>query len=850
MKAALLALIAAQLMARAAAAQLIAPEVVVNGEPGSEFIYSVRYYEDGKPQSTTVSRGKIPAADEAEVRLPLEGDCDGIRMSIAVAGFSGWKASLKDGIEDGTTATQNSPGVMALEIGAVPERDPLPDLNAYPDAAGQATIGQFMRSLANADSRALVSDLPLANIDWPVLDAYFTRLHQELGRIQYPAGDQVFGDWLTWEGSLGAQVYSGMVRFERGNSHFRLMTIDGKLVDVEPSAPLMPADWLVKPPDCELYIGLSNSLLRSLFAGDAAGSQLLFSRRYDDEVTVEKVAEWCNQLRESYGTEVTRGRFANVDFTDGSNGSKHLNVRTLLKLNSGKQCLGTVRFAIDASKDTVSRAHLQSFHVAETFPSAEPAKAELLMRLLRELHSSTEPNVAAAWYAAFSEEVQRLQSLEELTAFLAALNEGGVQPMGGFSLDLWNHSGGEVSTTSGSLLCSMGQEVRFKVHWLGDRVYGVSVNSMCLAQSTLGLRQPVDGMQLDEQPEVRAAGFWRALLAADAAKAHQYLGPLFAQRVSLEQLQQMVASDEGVDAPAPSVTNITLDSLRLVEDDDRTAPIAIGVHQVAEFSDGSYLPLYSEFARVGDNAWELRKFSSDVVADFPVDGSTQLTAFAQPFLEQAPDKLLQLFAPAVRERSDPRLTAAFMKSTAALLGEPMKLSKQAGFTRQIADGMQVLVLEGYLSGPERYVPFSAVFEQERLLRFKFEHPSIAGFAVNMEETAPVDEFLVDFLRRWHDPSRLGEDGQRLVADLSEDLQTPAALAKLGELQREFQLDYGPWLDAKIIDRRSSPGHPADIEVDVALAFERGEKLLQLTLVANALQLRVAEIEVLEQKKAE
>jgi hypothetical protein len=873
-----------------ASAQWMAPTLEISGQPGQPFVCMVRYYDQTAAKTTTITRGEIPRSQPAVAILPLDAGPlaaghAGMRVAVAASGYDLTQVTLLDGDDELATSERNTPGMIILSTEKVPADAGFPDLSPFPNATDHKFLSRFLTAVERGDAHLMVSDLPLANIDGPVFQAYLLALREAFGPLQLPAADRLAGEWLTWDGNLEARVYAGRLRFDHGECTVRMMTIDGKLVDFEPSAPELPADWLQQLPTREPYEAQGQALLHGLLAGQAMGSQLLFSRKYQPELTIEKVATLSNELREKYGTAITSSRViahqledivlaVQADESEAAVApDKRLAIDYLLTLDSGKQCIGRVSFIIPTGRDLVSRAHLQSVFVTESLPSAYPQKARLLKELLGQLMVSSPDDAAVTWHAQWDTTVGSLQTTQQLARFLEQLLGRAGKPAKAPQLELWSFTEGAKQTTSGPLAMQDGSQLQVTAHWLENRLYGMTFVGPNVAMSTLDILPPwADSAEANtsgpsasnpdpstaNSPAAHATRFWKALLSGDAPSAHALLGPVFRKSVSVQDLEAMVAVDPlppagNGEQPVPAgLQELALDSVRLQARDGRSSAIAIGVYHLASFADDSYLPVYCEYA-YGLNAanqptFELQAFSAENDATYPVIDHSQATRFADWFMERRIDTLIERLPAHARATADPRLLTLFMESVLETLGESPQLSPQVTAIRRIEQGQSRLDVSGRLRGGLAEIPFSATFERELLLEFDFEHPAMYAFAARMQDFSPIDERLERFIHSWHDSSKLLDSPQRLAGLLGENLRTQPALDRLGQLQHEYQLTSGD-LQGMSIQRHAASPNSNEIAVDVRVRFEQGEELFRITFAINAITAWITGIEIIEKVEA-
>ncbi|MCA9133011.1 MAG: hypothetical protein KDA45_07640, partial [Planctomycetales bacterium] len=324
-----------------AQAPLQAPRLRLAGPAGQTVIVVTRYYQAEQASKTVGSRFELGSAVQD---IPLEEGSEGVRCFLIVPTNGQLVAALYDGQTLLSRATSAQPQVLQLLGGAVPE-DSFRPPRALLDEREKRLAAQFFAALKPAAStRELVSNLPVANIDWQSLDAYSQTLQAELGTLRESAL-QLDG-WLSWDGTLGARAISGLAEFEHGSCRFTLMEVDGKLVDVLVHSESMPPDWFHGPADSQAFQERSESLVRDLFSGQVAAAHSQFSPKYQAQVTRQTLAELSDGLNERFSAEVVGVELKKtwLGLYDSESRSKTFHVLHAISLADGKRLVSTVDF--------------------------------------------------------------------------------------------------------------------------------------------------------------------------------------------------------------------------------------------------------------------------------------------------------------------------------------------------------------------------------------------------------------------------------------------------------------------------------------------------------------------------
>ncbi len=833
------------LLARPGQAQemLEDPQLQFSGRPGQTVIYSVGYFHEQLASETVRSRVELPADGSPLEPQQLQFGYSGMRIEIAVASAEPFTARLLDGEKVVSERQCQAVGTIRLEYGQLPASDPWSVPRALLNGAEQQWVADFVDAMRAGEVEPLVSSLPIANIDWQTLSAYFAAVKGALGQPLQRDGGTLADGWIGWEGSLGARVLSGPVAFEKGRCDFKLMLVDGKLVDVVPSTSALPEDWFKERPQAlEAYIQRAHTLARALLAGNIAGGQLLFSPRYHEEVTLESLRELSGELRVLVDDHQPEIVFQRSDFLPAGSDSFDMRLRlhSVLTSKNGQRCLSQVDFIFPSGAEVIGRGHLASIHIREAWTSAAPGLASQQAELLGMIGTMDAQDAAAQWLEKIHPQVKEHISPEELTRFIAAAAEQLGRPVAAIDFDQWQASAGAYSTAVGPVEFTTAAEARVQSNWLDGHWLGISLLSDNFAASTHDL--------VSQYHDVQELGirFWESLFEGNFPAAHACLAEDFQRRLSVEQLQELFESAEF--GTLGRVRGVIYDRVRIADRDARPLPVMLTAYCIVEFDDGSYLPVSCEFTRSSTQAatTQLLSFSTDVSGTFPLAAGAESQMFWEAFRGADSEAVSRLVSEATRARIQPEVLSAFLLELQQVLGSGSgDSSPWVGRTLRVYDSeRQLMQLNRRMLGPRGRVDVLATFERGELRNFQFVHPALETYVGRVENKALLDTHARAFVDVWLSSNTLRLDGtERLQPFLASELNNDAGLGRLVELHRQLSLESGSKLDAQVVERNASD-ESNRIELELRVQLERGERTVKLTYAVNAFAGLITQVEVM------
>ncbi len=822
---------------------LAAPQLELRGPAGQTVIYTVRYFSNHVAGETIHSRVDLPADGSPLELQSLDFGYDGLQVQIAVATSQPFSVRLLDGDQVLREKSTQAAGMIDLRYGGVPEGDSLTMPRALLTPAESQFVERFIQGIRLGSAEPLVSSLPLANIDWQTLSTYFDTLTRELGVPQTEMKEQLDG-WISWEGSLGARVLSGKVEFTNGSCHFKLMQIEGKLVDVVPRAPALAEDWMDQPPkSLDAYIAQAHRLTQALLAGNVSGGQLLFSQRYHEDVTVEVVEELSRTLRAMVDDHDPTLEFKRFDFSLAApqSSDRRLRIHSVIKSDSGQRCLGHVDFVFPSGEDVIGRGHLSSIYIHEAWNSAAPELAQHLAEMLSSVGSEEPRSVATKWMKRMHPELQPHIDQDKLAQFIESLGQAIGTKTGEIDFDLWESSESQQSTGStayGPVEFALAPQTTVQSHWSDDKWIGLTFVSAQVAMSTLDL---IPQYQVVQDRGVR---IWTHLFGGQFAAAHELLDNRFRERFTLVQLTELCEESEFPELA--QLRAVTLDRIRVLERDNRPQATMFSAYFIAEFVDDSYFPVSCELTFDSQTStFSIMNFSTDVVHTFPIAAEEMQLQFWNAFANADPAAIGRMVSEATRQNIQPVILAAFLSELQELLGvnEGTLLRPATRMLREYDLGNQLLRLNSQVVGPKGIVDVEASFERKTLRNFHFKHPALSDFVHRIADQTFLDSSSNQFIDSWLSAENLRpENRDRLARFLTAELRGDAGMSRLEELHRRILLEAGELVSVEIVSR--TPLRGANLfDIELLVQLERETRTIRLTYEVNAIEGVIAAVEV-------
>jgi hypothetical protein len=493
--------------------------------------------------------------------------------------------------------------------------------------------------------------------------------------------------------------------------------------------------------------------------------------------------------------------------------------------------------------EVIGRGHLASIHIRETWPSADPELARQQSAMLAMIGTLAPEEAAAKWMESMHPNLKEHIRQEDLTTFIAAAAEQLGEPATAINLDRWQASSGAYSTAMGPVEFTKAA-TRVQSNWMDGHWLGVSLLTENFAASTHDLLpQYTDVQEL-------AVRFWESLFEGNFAAAHACLAEDFQRRLGVEQLQELFESAEF--GTLTRLQRVTYDRLRIADRDSRPLPVMLTAYCIAEFEDGSYIPISCEFTRGGavEAVPQLLNFSTDVIGTFPLADATEGQLFWKAFSGADSAAIRRLVSQETRDRIQPEVLSGFLSELQQVLGSDGEESSSstssfAGRALRVYDaGRQLVQLNRRVVGPQGQVDMLATFERGELRNFQFTHPALETFAQRVENKALLDAPAREFLQLWLSSDSLRvENTERLKPFLASELKDEAGMGRLIGLHRQLLLESGGMLDAEIVARTPSADSNR-IELEWRLQLERGERRVKLTYKVNALAGLIEDVQVI------
>ncbi len=801
------------------------PRLRISGPEGQFVVVTARYFNAGQVVRTVTSRLQINPQTEP---MLLDFGYSGVLLTITVPTKRPVTLELLDGDHVVAAKTTEAIGAVDLKHGLA-EVDPAWERQrVLLNDDEQAFARSFLDGLSSGHLRNLVSDLPMANIDWPMLEAYCQAVSSTLGPISQNAMD--LDGWLSWQGSLGARVLAGTVHFANGTCDFTLMVIEHRLVDVLVNSKEMPDAWFPGPSSETIYIARSDQLANFLFRGAAAQARDLFSRRYYEDVTLESLQELSGKLRQRYGTEVVASEYKKSELEDYDpvTRSRTLKIYHAVALETGKRCINETNIVFPCGPNIISRGHLASINIREAWQSAAPELAESALTLLNAMSGTFEANaVFDLFHPDMLAQLDRRSFAERLQGVSNSFGSLNAAP----DWDQWQAEQSRGFVTAKGPLEFENEIAIAQLNFADGKLLGVTLLGEDHAVSTLDLVTGPKAISRIGQ------AFWENLLAGETESAHKLLAPEFQTQFPLERFLEFVdASDIG---DLQGFKEIRAEGVRFADRLDRSLPVMLTAYYIVELDGGQHQPLRCEFRGLeASTGWEyeLLNFNTEFAAAFPVTDYRQAKRLVQAIQSADGSQLLSLLAEVDRPAAELVIMNGFLgklRSTFGPLHQPARFKN----LHQYSPGERVEMVTCTLSAETLDIPLSAVFQYDALKSFSLHAPPMTYFLDAIEDDGVFRRSIEQFVELWSG-KQIGAAMQKMV----DDLQTEEVGERLRRILDKLEREHGPYQGMSIVRLTRSQTFNS-VRGELQLRFERGLAAIILDLQVDAFAARIASIEL-------
>ncbi len=765
---------------------LAAPQLSIEC-PSKQTVYAfIRYYVADRVDKTVTRR---LTANIGETREPLEFGFDGLHVRLAIPTRLPLTVALLDGGRIVQEVKSKSIGFIDIKYGEVSDSDVFELPRVFPNDREEELIRVFISCMQEADTKEIVSTSKAAKIQWQTLDAFCEAVEENLGEYKQVA-DPPDG-WLTWDGNFNTRVFSGPLAFERANCLITFVVADGLLFDVSFDCEEIPENWFRGPASDALFVEKSALLAKRLFALDdpqqAQEVQAMFGPQFHENVTPEALLELSQRISARYGAgpEAISHVASELGNFDPEDESYDLQVFHLLQMKNEKQCISQVTVEFSCGPGRIGRGDVASIEIVESWPSAAPKAAENARRLFERLDENE------SCLDLFHPEVRLLLHAEKLDRWTRQtrkqLGSLVVEPQ----LSIWTaRENGQNASAQGKVKFSEGTFL-FRVDFSDDQLIGLTISGSDLAAQSMG------NVASSEEVSALAGRFWNELLAGEVKEAHTILADRFRERLPLVQFEQLVNQSDFADPR--EVERLETDQVVVSTRADRSLPGLVAVYQLAQFEDGSFQPLRTEFSRQ-DGSWQLMNFNSDFQAylvgsmDYP--GYQELV---RSVLNGDGDTLINLVSEDMAATAEPAIVDAFLRRANQVLDNDYypeagqcwhdyRLGKRyATFNTSLRKRNQAPV------------GFAATFDFDELISFVIQEPQTFQFLNQVQDRRCFDRKSVEVVEDWMS-GRL----DAAVAAFTSSLRDGRLKSRLMQLKSNLLVTNGPYVEVRPVARQLDP----------------------------------------------
>lgn len=367
----------------------------------------------------------IPESGQFAKRL--ESSHEGILLQVHVPTHEKVTLTLLDGSElvEAKSSTK-AKELLKIQAGRVREemdRDVLaPDVSLDDDEV--AIANDFIAAFVDADAPALLKQLHEdAEIDEPVVSAYFDIIQSKLGEAELPQKTS----WTKYDGDE-AVIFKTKLGFKNGTADLRISVVDGKPIHFQFKSPKILADWLQKPKGSKSFYMLGEKVLRLCVAGDVESAYEMMSPIITEQISRTQLSTGLkNQLKNNLGETVTsvvadaerveslkpvQGPVLRIFYlVEFANHQKVSAVVDFGFVGFQSEIVG-VDFEPEAGIESFDERHFKSAQEFMTaFSSGDPAN--VIELTTKELQESAHPSVNAALMNAVNEKLGEFREIDE-----------------------------------------------------------------------------------------------------------------------------------------------------------------------------------------------------------------------------------------------------------------------------------------------------------------------------------------------------------------------------------------------------------------------------------------------------
>lgn len=699
--------------------------------------------------------------------VSLKQDCDGYAVDVFSPTTQPIRVQLFRDEELLDDRKSKGVGHKMVKTGVVTALDEItaPDLSLQ--AEQKKRLIRLLDAFDDRDTKKIVSDGKLANIDWPSLNAFAGFVTEELGMRNVDDCDS----WATWKGKKDTTIFAGNISYQQGDVQATLVTLDNKLVDFVFVSPQLPEAWHTGDVAIQQYAARGETIIREMFEGNVEVAQQIFSAHTRNEITVEKLRPVHQTLVDLFGDkvdsiELREHKLTKADSEDDRTLVLHFDLTTDRK----KLCDGRVEVFLDHVNGLVPRGHITSFNVKEKGPSIPPDAKETVTTILTGL-------------AAGDTEAFQQQLSDQMLVYFSAdkLHD---------EVNLWQQHFGVIKEPiawaewtdvngkkgiEGPVKFAKG-DAKVRVDFGNSNLIGVTVTGEKYAGSTLDCVQNVDAI-VDESLE-----FWRRLFSKQFDEAYEMLPDLFQKQLSRDKFLEMT---EFIAKASVKVADVQIRSARFSTKPDRASPVMIETICLVKLNDHQFRVARCEHHVPGPTDFQLFNFTTEFSSEFPVPFEKHAD-FLHAVASGSADDVIDLFNPAHQEPIDARVLKALLIEVGNQLGE-LDLSSAQGVAIRVYNGgpNEVTKVSAELPFEIATVPAEWTYVNGFLNSFHFRSKDVEGFAKNINDTSQYRSRGKELFESW-----LNGKVADAVAMLAPVLQTEETTAHMKQLKQELHEKLG------------------------------------------------------------
>lgn len=758
---------------------------------------------------------------DGQIEEPIETGFDGVEVFVQ-SRATPIKATLRADNQELASEQLDKPGSLKVTSGKIGRVDYKPT-EIDPSNTEFGIFETWVKAVnEQTTSQALVSDAPEAKIDFQCLDVFGRELLQRIGQIDL---DKSLAGLIAWNETGGTRMLSGVLYGQSGLCGVRLITVKGRLWDVQPNCAELPDSYFVEPLMTEPYVKKAAFLTQLLFSGDAKRAHQLYAAQFQEQVKVEQLAKLSETLKQRFGNEIRTMELKKTQLSeyDFAKKSRLLNVDLVVETKTGNRCISRVVYNIATDRTRVGKANLGAINVTQVFNSSHPQAAKVVQDLLEGIGAS---NKADQVVASLPAELAPKCDKGQLQAMFNRLTAQFKDQKPDIDFDLWTVTQHEKNVSASGPFKFGDKDCYAEFQFVGDaKLIGFSFYGPSLAESTMTM------FQFPGSIAETGKRFWTALLSEQAEAAHAMLDKDFQSQFSLEDLKKQLAEPE---AKPSKFKSVSVDWVRMSNQIARPAELMATVFLTAEFEDGQITQVACDIALPEKEGEAIvydftNEFEIDFsVASIPTVGSDRDAAalVIEAFQSDSSEKLLSMINPGRREAIDQASLTAYLKNLREIMGK-------------ITGPTSIARIVDYQTGGKRYrcnfnlqcesgesLPVEVWIYQGYLERFVVSHSRINDFVNLLTDKKGIHARVDSFVQAWC------RDVSETRLFMVSSLNTERTMTTLNSMKEQLETAIGKLEKLEIVDEKAGE-QPGELEFLVTLKGDRGEKKAKVLVDVGA-----------------